>query len=1153
MADEKTILEIGAVVDLGNFLPSMDKLVSTTTTSTNAMSASFKNLGASTTAAMTSVVASVGEVARVGTVAAATASEVESGSVKMAGSFTGLASTVRGATASIIGNLSEVGAKISETAERSRLGVGTMETAFSGLSSLLGAGIAVGFAAHFLDESARVIIELDHLKTETGLTIETLAGLRAVAQQNSVPFESLQTALIRMQRAQLLAVEGNKQMRQHFLELGLTLHDLQSMDPAHLFFALADGMQKVPQYQVAVTAGMTIMGRGAYTLIPLLREHGSALEGLTAAAGRNSGITDKAAEAAMQWHKQTTQLVQTLQSYLIPILELINPLITIISATIKALLTPLVDVTLATLKWWRVLYDLASFNWKDLALNSKRALDETTRVFKDSTVGIIDDWGNMVREMSSAPPKTIFEKAKEDLDSLFGKKSDLSEFTDVLTKGGGKDALSKMREELDQLRDAQTGYYELGKAKEADFWRIKLETAKAGTALYRSIYHELVTAERAARNESLSDEVTGVEQKVQAERTGSIERVVILQEELAHLREVHAEKTSEYKRLQSGLTTAQRELTAASEREFAQNVQNELALTKSAAEQMTIIRHAQLQSELLGFNTEGESFKQLKEDELKAERLFIEEQRAIQAIDADTARSHEQSKLEIRRAAAQTQANIGLISQAQRIATERKIVDEEIELERQALQEKLALYKQDPVEYERILKQIEALQDKHAKLMAQLDNQQLTQRLAGWTKFNQEFSSGFAQAVGRMVETGKGFGQILAQTWNNILSGFAQALTKMVTEWVLKHTLMAAVSKLFATQEVVTTVTAEGAKTAAHVAGESAQTAASATGAAARSNIGLLADLKSIGSAAATAAAHAFKWVMEVVPFPFNLALAPAAAAGAFAAVAAYKGIAAAAGGGLIQGAGTGTSDSILARLSHGEYVVKAAAVNRVGVGFLDSVNEGRGFSAGGSVGNAASSSIAEASSASAGGGDSPGISKIAGAINGNMMRVEIVKQDAKASAQQALFGGLFGRIFGHLFDLIGLAEGGHVVGPGSSTSDSIPARLSAGEYVVKASAVGRVGTKFLDGLNSGYSFGFAGGGLVGIPLSLQNVAATGGFNTANSSSNTTHNHRTVSVGSPRVQVTVNGDSGGMKDLHNQVVKTIKRAVRNGELALNDF
>lgn len=56
--------------------------------------------------------------------------------------------------------------------------------------------------------------------------------------------------------------------------------------------------------------------------------------------------------------------------------------------------------------------------------------------------------------------------------------------------------------------------------------------------------------------------------------------------------------------------------------------------------------------------------------------------------------------------------------------------------------------------------------------------------------------------------------------------------------------------------------------------------------------------------------------------------------------------------GGLIRGPGSGTSDSILARLSNNEYVVRAAAVKKLGLARLNAINEGRlpGFAEGGLI-----------------------------------------------------------------------------------------------------------------------------------------------------------------------------------------------------------
>jgi hypothetical protein len=62
------------------------------------------------------------------------------------------------------------------------------------------------------------------------------------------------------------------------------------------------------------------------------------------------------------------------------------------------------------------------------------------------------------------------------------------------------------------------------------------------------------------------------------------------------------------------------------------------------------------------------------------------------------------------------------------------------------------------------------------------------------------------------------------------------------------------------------------------------------------------------------------------------------------------------ASGGRVSGPGTGTSDSILARLSHGEFVMRSAVVDRLGAGFFHALNAGMlpAFASGGMVGGAA-------------------------------------------------------------------------------------------------------------------------------------------------------------------------------------------------------
>jgi TP901 family phage tail tape measure protein len=67
---------------------------------------------------------------------------------------------------------------------------------------------------------------------------------------------------------------------------------------------------------------------------------------------------------------------------------------------------------------------------------------------------------------------------------------------------------------------------------------------------------------------------------------------------------------------------------------------------------------------------------------------------------------------------------------------------------------------------------------------------------------------------------------------------------------------------------------------------------------------------------------------------------------------------------------------------------------------------------------------------------------------------------------------------------------GGPISGPGTGTSDSIPALVSNGEYIVKADAVRKYGVSMLDRVNAGR---FASGGLAGFTYTPTGASVLGG------------------------------------------------------------
>jgi hypothetical protein len=190
--------------------------------------------------------------------------------------------------------------------------------------------------------------------------------------------------------------------------------------------------------------------------------------------------------------------------------------------------------------------------------------------------------------------------------------------------------------------------------------------------------------------------------------------------------------------------------------------------------------------------------------------------------------------------------------------------------------------------------------------------------------------------------------------------------------------------------------------------------------------------------------------------------------------------------GGLIGGRGTGTSDSNLAWLSRGEFVIRAAAVRQFGAGLFAALNAGSipGYAEGGLVlpheKINRTISILEGAEGST--------RRLQDSINSLMNSVLQSLNGIIESINNA--GGPFNKGMETIVQAIvqaanslqglsaspGKAYGGLIGGRGSGTSDSNLAWLSRGEFVVRAAAVRKYGAGLFAALNAQR---FAGGGLV--------------------------------------------------------------------------
>lgn len=278
------------------------------------------------------------------------------------------------------------------------------------------------------------------------------------------------------------------------------------------------------------------------------------------------------------------------------------------------------------------------------------------------------------------------------------------------------------------------------------------------------------------------------------------------------------------------------------------------------------------------------------------------------------------------------QANLARLEQEWRLVTERlRNAQEAIQIqsqaglltEAQARRQIVALQQQSAAEMERLLPAMQQA--------AQAIGPEAVNRVAAWRNELERtrlvvdelaplwnrIGEGFGNALQGMVTGAQTLREGLSSIFRSISDAFLQQMViQPFQQWVAMQARMLAMKLGFTQQEAAI----ERAAAAQSVAQKSAETTAKVSMDAAQAGAGAAASQASI------------PYVGPV--------LAIAAMAAMVAAVMALLGnIKKFASGGYVRGPGTSTSDSIPARLSAGEYVIRAAAVKRVGVAFLDAIN----------------------------------------------------------------------------------------------------------------------------------------------------------------------------------------------------------------------
>ena len=118
-------------------------------------------------------------------------------------------------------------------------------------------------------------VSIGKLAQETGASVGTLSVLAMAAHDVGISQDEMGSALTKLARNQEQASNGNAKAKKAFDDLGISLKDIKSKNPADMFVEIAQKLQQMPDGATKAATAMQLFGKGGAQFIALLNEIGS--------------------------------------------------------------------------------------------------------------------------------------------------------------------------------------------------------------------------------------------------------------------------------------------------------------------------------------------------------------------------------------------------------------------------------------------------------------------------------------------------------------------------------------------------------------------------------------------------------------------------------------------------------------------------------------------------------------------------------------------------------------------------------------------------------------------------------------------------------------------------------------------------------------
>lgn len=212
--------------------------------------------------------------------------------------------------------LTEMGAELTEFAEKAKLTSLSTVSAFGAIGAVLGGGIVVAALGEMIDKTRESVVETTHQAEAAGVTVAQLRELKDAFAEVGANSEGASTALKFLERSMSQASDGGKKQVQAFKDLGISADQVTEHlnDPIGMLGLIADGMQASGNASQRTADAMAILGRQGAALIGPLREGGDALREHMEAARADGEAAEQAKDAAFELTAIEAQLGRELRT-----------------------------------------------------------------------------------------------------------------------------------------------------------------------------------------------------------------------------------------------------------------------------------------------------------------------------------------------------------------------------------------------------------------------------------------------------------------------------------------------------------------------------------------------------------------------------------------------------------------------------------------------------------------------------------------------------------------------------------------------------------------------------------------------------------------------------------------------------------------------